>query len=104
MVFGWIIPCVLTMSVAASIAEMTSAMPYVSHLTYPAIDLRIRMQNERRAVLLRSTTRSATLGTSSVLDHRLGERHRTGRPDVLLGLPNVRSCRIHIPQIHALTI
>ena len=32
MVFGWIIPCILTLSVAASIAELTSSMPCVSQL------------------------------------------------------------------------
>ncbi|TFK83309.1 amino acid transporter [Polyporus arcularius HHB13444] len=39
MVFGWIIPCVLTMSVAASIAEMTSAMPTSGGLYYFAARL-----------------------------------------------------------------
>ena len=29
MVFGWLIPCLFVMTIAASLAELTSAMPYV---------------------------------------------------------------------------
>ena len=32
MVFGWLIPCIFVMAVAACLAELTSAMPYVSPL------------------------------------------------------------------------
>ncbi|TFK85162.1 amino acid transporter [Polyporus arcularius HHB13444] len=34
MVFGWIIPCILTMSIAACMAELTSAMPTSGGLYY----------------------------------------------------------------------
>lgn len=30
MVFGWLIPALFVMTVAASLAELTSAMPYVA--------------------------------------------------------------------------
>ena len=30
MVFGWLIPSLFVMTIAASLAELTSSMPYVS--------------------------------------------------------------------------
>ena len=48
------------------------------------------LQDERRAVLLLITTRSATLGAACMLDHWMGERYRAGRSHVFVRLPDVR--------------
>ena len=37
LVFGWLIPCLFVSTVALSMAELTSSMPYVSFLTNPSL-------------------------------------------------------------------
>lgn len=39
MVFGWLIPSLFVMSVAASLAELTSAMPYVPPHCRPLLSI-----------------------------------------------------------------
>ena len=87
MVFGWLIPSLFVMTIAASLAELTSAMPYVRRSCYPHSlrrrDADCKFQNERRFVLLFCETRPATVGSPGELDHRMGECHWTSGARVL---------------------
>lgn len=90
MVFGWIIPCIFVMTVAASMAELTSSMPYVSGPIHRAYADE-HVKDERRTVLLFCATCPATMGTPRMLDYRVGQRHRSSRSHVFQRLPHVRT-------------
>ena len=79
LVFGWLIPCFFVLAIAASLAELTSAMPCVlAHLFAYPVSYFSNTQDERWAVLFLSKTCTPALRPDCELDHRLGEHNWPG--------------------------
>lgn len=91
MVFGWLIPCLFVMTVAASMAELASSMPSVTSISSYRTRLLTHIQHERWLVLLLRETGTTKVRGTCKLDHWLGQHHRTGDPRLLHRLHLVRS-------------